>query len=146
MANKNLLGSKKYATHIGTPVCGSVCVCVFHSNAHFCMAPWQLYRHELCELCPIWHIAKICLSLFPFPFLQLSYTCPALGFVPHPLGGVLCLQLALIKTELERVEFRLLFVYLKSSKFSPELQTVNFCCSIIKNFLVVLRSVSSTFY
>lgn len=120
--NKNLLGSKKYATHTWAHLCGSVCECIFHSNAQFCIAPWQLYRHELCELCPIWHIAKISLllALSPSPSKsELSFdTCPALGFVPHALGGVLCLQLALIKTELERVEFRLLFMYLNSNVFA----------------------------
>lgn len=143
MPNKNLLGSKKYATHIGTPVCGSVCVC-FPFECTFLHGALAALSPRTVRTLP--HLAH-CQNLpFPFPFLQLSYTCPALGFVPHPWGGVLCLQLALIKTELERVEFRVLFVYLKSSKFSLELQTVNFCCSIIKNFLVVLRSVSSTFY
>lgn len=68
------------------------------------MTPWQVYRHELCELCPIWHMAKTCpkprYRLYPirtkFP-LHVSLVSPC---------SLLCLQLALIKTELE-----LCFVY-----------------------------------
>lgn len=125
-----------------------VCVCVFSIRMH--ISAWRLgsfIATNCANSAPFGTLPKFAIPFSLFPFSNLvTHALHWMHCMPHPLGGVLCLQLALIKTELERVEFRLLFVYLKSSKFSLELQTVNFCCSIIKNFLVVLRSVSSTFY